>query len=152
MNDNSWDEEFKIDFSHHYSSTCGCGQFQKIDYPCIHTLFIIRSSSKEHVWWWFEIFQFAVSNSKFFTNFVTNFGDLSNSKILRKFFVKISTDFHKITNHKICDRAPDRIFCDKSLFLWKCPITAPKYPGMMSQEEINAVKPGLGLWKRAWRH
>ena len=47
--DNSWDEEFKIDFSHHYSSTCGYGQFQKIDYPCIHLLFIIRSSSKEHV-------------------------------------------------------------------------------------------------------
>ena len=38
--------------------------------------------------------QFAVSNSKFFTNFVTNFGDLSNSKILRKIFAKISTDFH----------------------------------------------------------
>ena len=38
--------------------------------------------------------QIAVSNSKFFTNFVTNFGDLSNSKILRKIFAKISTDFH----------------------------------------------------------
>ena len=56
MSDNSWDEEFKIDFSHHYSSTCGCAQFQKNDYSCIHTLFIIRPSSKEHVWWWFEIF------------------------------------------------------------------------------------------------
>ena len=47
--DNSWDEEFKVDFSHHCSSTCGCGQFQENDYSCIHTLFIIRSSSKEHV-------------------------------------------------------------------------------------------------------
>ena len=56
MSDNSWDEEFKIDFSHHCSSTCGCGQFQENDYPFIYILFVIRSSSKEHVWWWFEIF------------------------------------------------------------------------------------------------
>ena len=46
--DNSWDEEFKVDFSHHCSSTCGCGQFQENDYPCVYTLFIIRSSPKEH--------------------------------------------------------------------------------------------------------
>ena len=35
-----------------------------------------------------------LSNSKFFTNFVTNFGDMSNNNILRKIFAKISTDFH----------------------------------------------------------
>ena len=56
MNDNSWDGEFKIDFSHHCSSTCGCAQFQENDYPFVHPLFVIRPSSKEHVWWWFEIF------------------------------------------------------------------------------------------------
>ena len=44
--DNSWDEEFKVDFSHR---RCGCGQFQENDYPCIHLLFVIRPSSKEHV-------------------------------------------------------------------------------------------------------
>ena len=46
VHDNSWDEEFKVDFSHR---RCGCGQFQENGYPCIHTLFVIRSSPKEHV-------------------------------------------------------------------------------------------------------
>ena len=41
MNDNSWDGEFKIDFSHHCSSTCGCGQFQENCYPCIHPLYVL---------------------------------------------------------------------------------------------------------------
>ena len=43
--DNSWDEEFKIDFSHHYSSTCGCGQFQENGYPCVHTLFVLHQKN-----------------------------------------------------------------------------------------------------------
>ena len=43
--DNSWDEEFKIDFSHHYSSTCGCGQFQENDYPCVHPLFVLHQKN-----------------------------------------------------------------------------------------------------------
>ena len=50
VHDNSWDEEFKVDlFHHHCRSVCGCEQFQENDYSCIHTLFVIRSSSKEHV-------------------------------------------------------------------------------------------------------
>ena len=46
--DNSWDEEFKVDLFHHnYSSTCGCEQFQENGYHCVHTLFVIRPSSKK---------------------------------------------------------------------------------------------------------
>ena len=42
---NSWDEEFMVDFSHHCSSTCGCGQFQENDYPCIHPLFVLHQKN-----------------------------------------------------------------------------------------------------------
>ena len=45
MNDNSWDEEFKIDFPHYWSSTCGCGQFQKNDHPCVHSLFVLHQKN-----------------------------------------------------------------------------------------------------------
>ena len=41
------------------------------------------------------------------------------AKFCANFLSKFLPIFTKsqITNHKICDRAPDRIFCDKSLFL-----------------------------------
>ena len=45
MNDNSWDGEFKIELSHHCSSTCGCGQFQENDYPCVHSLFVLHQKN-----------------------------------------------------------------------------------------------------------
>ena len=45
MNDNSWDEEFKIDFPHHCSSTCDCEQFQENYYPCIHPLFVFHQKN-----------------------------------------------------------------------------------------------------------
>ena len=45
VHDNSLHEEFKVDFSHYCSSTCGCGQFQENDYPCVHTLFVLHQKN-----------------------------------------------------------------------------------------------------------
>ena len=45
MNDNSWDGEFKINFSHHCSSTCGCGQFKENDYPFVYILFVLHQKN-----------------------------------------------------------------------------------------------------------
>ena len=40
--DNSWEEEFKVDFFHR---CCGCGQFQENGYPCVHALFVLHQKN-----------------------------------------------------------------------------------------------------------
>ena len=53
------------------------------------------------------------------------------AKFCAKFLPKFLPIFTKsqITNHKICDRSADRIFCDKFLFLWIFTIFTCHTPG-----------------------
>ena len=43
VHDNSWNEEFKVEFSRRrFGCRCGCGQFQENGYPCVHALFVLH--------------------------------------------------------------------------------------------------------------
>ena len=44
VHDNSWNEEFKVEFFRH-RCRCGCGQFQENGYPCVHALFILHQKN-----------------------------------------------------------------------------------------------------------
>ena len=42
VHDNSWNEEFKVEFFH---CRCGCGQFQENGYPWVHALFVLHQKN-----------------------------------------------------------------------------------------------------------
>ena len=44
VHDNSWNEEFKVEFSR-CRCGCGCGQFQENGYPCVHALFVFHQKN-----------------------------------------------------------------------------------------------------------
>ena len=46
VHDNSWNEEFKVEFSRRrFGCRCGCGQFQENGYPCVHALFVLHQKN-----------------------------------------------------------------------------------------------------------
>ena len=46
VHDNSWNEEFKVEFSRRRCGCrCGCGQFQENGYPCVHLLFVLHQKN-----------------------------------------------------------------------------------------------------------
>ena len=46
VHDNSWNEEFKVEFSRRrFGCGCGCGQFQENGYPCVHALFVLHQKN-----------------------------------------------------------------------------------------------------------
>ena len=46
VHDNSWNEEFKVEFFHRRCGCgCGCGQFQENGYPCVHALFVLHQKN-----------------------------------------------------------------------------------------------------------
>ena len=44
VHDNSWNEEFKVEFSRRRRG-CDCGQFQENGYPCVHALFVLHQKN-----------------------------------------------------------------------------------------------------------
>ena len=44
VHDNSWNEEFKVEFSRR-RCRCGCGQFQENGYPRVHLLFVLHQKN-----------------------------------------------------------------------------------------------------------
>ena len=48
VHDNSWNEEFKVEFSRRRCGCrcgCGCGQFQENGYPYVHALFVLHQKN-----------------------------------------------------------------------------------------------------------